>query len=530
LKSKIVKLGGLDALILLLCTKPKDSPIQRGVSMALANLTNSSEEISKILLKEKQALSHIVQLGNQSQDVDVQWSVVVLLNNLASVASFELNKYPEVTELLQKFSTSKDLDIRGESNQALAEMGNFANLGGEVADLPSSPMTFMKSYSMDSGELIRDISNSHLPKICQVSSEDEIQILLTACSKKTGPQALKELSEMSTNSENCKKIITLGGIRIMSVLLGILTESTLYILRILKQILSENESQAFPIQEIFPKLLPLLKKDIEVQIHIPVMEIIFAVAKNNTKNQIALVKSIPLMLNILKKSEYTEEKYKAVKALGSLASSNNRKVQQLMRKYGAITVIGSCLKIVPLQRAAAATLQNIADNDPMNQDAMRKGDVFESLAAIFQGDDEDLIAVCCLAGRTFIKGPNVKNQNRFRNIGILTSLTSMLMAKSKGLLPYVTSLLLELARDNSKNQDMIFLNVGVHPLISLLETSGSPPVLYSIIGIVYSSKSKKHKIAFRDGKAVDALTPLMKHEDERIRTVAWWTIEALLEA
>jgi len=255
---------------------------------------------------------------------------------------------------------------------------------------------------------------------------------------------------------------------------------------------------------------------------------------NDVKSQVTVrdARGLPPIMKELNNSE-VEIRRRAARTLGSV-SQNNRKIQQEIRKSKG--VIEKVCKMLTepndeVRKAAAGAVAALAENDYSNQVVIRKENAVLSLITILGSDArEDVKEQAAAAVRSMAKG-NVKIQQDFREgpgAEGIPKLVHLLSASTIGLRIHTTGALMELARDNTKNCDIICKAGAAYPLVAALETENKV-LQYMTEGCIWAlaRKSASRKRMFTEANAIEPLRILKLSDNPQVKKGAEWALEVL---
>jgi len=261
-----------------------------------------------------------------------------------------------------------------------------------------------------------------------------------------------------------------------------------------------------------------------------VLDILCVMAMHDVKSQniIRDSKGLAAILTMIK-SPNVEIRRRAVRALGAVCQGN-RKIQQYVRKCKAIPIVTEQLSDdnQECRKSAASCIAAVAENDFANQTDFRKFGAVNGLVNILQGDDDDETKEQAAAAiRSLAKG-NIKIQGDFRDGPGIPMLCHHLCSSSVGLRINATGALMELARDNTKNADIVCYAGACHPLVAALDTENQV-LQYLSEGCIWAlaKKSSKRRAMFRDANAIEPLRILKTSDNPQVKKGAEWALEAL---
>eukprot|EP01095_Lingulamoeba_sp_RSL-Kostka_P014208 TRINITY_DN6130_c1_g1_i1.p1 TRINITY_DN6130_c1_g1~~TRINITY_DN6130_c1_g1_i1.p1 ORF type:complete len:749 (+),score=408.19 TRINITY_DN6130_c1_g1_i1:109-2355(+) len=290
-----------------------------------------------------------------------------------------------------------------------------------------------------------------------------------------------------------------------------------------KHILREGRLLEFLVSKLLPDNQPIQEL---------ALDIITIMTTNDVKSQVTVrdAQGIPPIIKLIYHQE-DEIKRRAVRCLGSVAQ-NNRKIQQMVRKSkGTLKTIVEYLshENQEVRKAAAGCVASVSENDHSNQIAIRKLGAVAELVNLLSDDEsrDDTKEQVAAAIRSLAKG-NTKIQADFREGPGIKLLVNLLSVNHLGCKIHATGALMELARDNAKNCDIICYAGAVHPLVDSLEQENKV-LQYLTEGCIWAlaRKSSKRRRLFLDANALEPLRILKMSDNIQVKKGAEWAIQIL---
>jgi hypothetical protein len=259
------------------------------------------------------------------------------------------------------------------------------------------------------------------------------------------------------------------------------------------------------------------------------LDIITILTLNNppAQNQVEKAGGFSMIREFISVSD-TEVSFRAVRTLGAI-SQNNSKHQKFIGKSGLLSNVAKMLDSHHdlARKTSAFAIGCFAENHCSNQKILRKCGVAVPLSKMLASphSDDPMKESACYAIRSLSKS-NQKFQRDFKEI--IPTLVNLLSVNRIPLKIHAVGAIMELARDNSKNSELICSSGAVVAIVNSL-TSENSDIQYLASGAIWclARRSSTRQKLFREAKALEPLRILTTHENPRVKTGAEWALEVL---
>lgn len=205
------------------------------------------------------------------------------------------------------------------------------------------------------------------------------------------------------------------------------------------------------------------------------IDAISKVARKDVTRQLAFEEAINDLVARQKGSSNIMLKLKASEALFSICAQNEH-TESVVRQTEAFPELIKLLtqRDEPkIQRKAAKIIEDLCNRNVENQLAFAKHKIIKVLVNELKISKDDFV-ICglCLAASAIVNGINKKNMTKFRKIGVIPLLITLLTINKRNMvLESISTFILELCRGNAKNAAEFFAKGGLHVLFVLMKNT-----------------------------------------------------------
>ena len=543
--------------ILLKLVNDSDERIAVGASITISNLSSLLEKTEEMCEK---FLEPLVSLSNKTKNPDLIYRIASTLSNLSQNSALKEKLKTKATESLKTMMENSDSEIKKEAASALADLGEdvptFENVQEEehVQEEEEKEEQIQEQLKLRIQELLNKIAGNDVQQIEQASAvladmslKKENRAVIRSCGGLNVLVALigREEKSLEKSQFDCVRVLTELAKsdkdrnkfkpNIVSPLVR-LTKTTdqIGLLAVLECILhlTKNKSLfgAFKKEKMEETLIAAANNKLNENLKVNSLELLslFSLNDLNVQSAVLKAKAIPNICKLLSNTPLSV-RTSAIKALGSLSSGSNRKVQLEIRKNKGIKFCCAFYKEKDdnILVATSNALFFIVDGNANNQNQVAKYGGVDGLATLATSQNQTIQQAVLQCTKSCVKF-NSKLQNLFRTKKVITPLVNLVSSPNDVVKSFTSGALIELARDNAKNSEAIALAGAIPLLVKELENP-SDSVKYHCQGVLWClAKDKKRKEAIKSTKCAEILQKQLKEStSEQVKKGAKWCLDRI---